>query len=101
MKKDPRMRKLKVESQILREVSDIIFSEVNDPRVEGAVISRVVISDDMRRATVYLVPKEGVAQQIEGLKSAQGFVRFLLKKRLCMRVIPVVSFEVDSEYEGL
>jgi len=98
MKKDPVIRRLKVETLILKEVSDIILSEIKDPRVEGTIISRVKISDNMSRATVYIVPQKDVERHIEGLRSAAGFVRTILKKRVSMRIVPSIFFEIDDEY---
>ncbi len=98
MKKDPYKRKLKVETLILKELSDIIFHEIKDPRVEGTIISKVKISDNLNIATVYIVPQKEADKQMMGLKSATGFVRTILKKRLCMRSIPSIFFEIDDEY---
>lgn len=98
MKKNPVTRRLKAESLLLREISEIIFSDIKDPRVEGAIVSRVKISDNMNRATIYIVPQKGVEKQMDGLKSAIGFVRSILKKRLCMRSLPSIFFEIDDEY---
>jgi ribosome-binding factor A len=101
MKKDPAIRKSRVEALILKEVSEIIFSEIKDPRVQGTIVSRVEVSDNMRRATVYIVPQKDVERHIEGLKSAAGFVRAILKKRISMRILPTISFEIDDEYTVL
>jgi ribosome-binding factor A len=98
MKKDPAIRKLKLETFILKEVSEIILSEIKDPRVEGTIISRVKISDNMNKATVYIVPQKDVERHIAGLRSAAGFVRAILKKRMSMRIIPSIFFEIDDEY---
>jgi len=98
MKRDPAIRKSRVEALILKEVSEIIFSEIKDPRVQGTIISRVKVSDNMTKATVYIVPQKDVKRHIEGLKSAAGFVRAILRKRVSMRILPTISFEVDDEY---
>lgn len=43
----------RVETQIQREIDDIILKDVNDPRVQGVTITGVKLTGDLQQATVY------------------------------------------------
>ncbi len=77
----------------------ILTSEVKDPRVSGAVITDVKLSDDMKHARILFVPlSEDMDEKNieEGLKSSAGFIRKKLAKKLRLKRIPVLDFEFDE-----
>lgn len=98
MSREPERRKLKLQSLLREEISSIIFSDIKDPRVRGTLISRVEVSSNLEHAKVFIVPHSEDSKNIEGLRSASGFIRVLLKKRLNLRIIPKISFEIDTNY---
>ena len=94
----PGERLNKVAQAIKEEVAQIIQQEIKDPRIGFATVSRVTVSPDLEHATVYFSILEGHGDWVKteaGLKSAQGYVRRLLGRRLRMRVTPEIVFRAD------
>ena len=91
-------RKLRVNTQIQRELADLVRDEIKDPRVKGATITKVDVSPDLRQARVY-VSQLAIEAHPEGavaaLKHAAGHLRHELGRRLKMRFIPQLHFVVD------
>lgn len=87
---------------IQKEVSDLLARKVKDPRIRFVTITRVKVSQDLGWARIYFsTPREeGLTEQAEaGLKSATGFIRLFLGKRLYLRKVPEIRFIADEEYE--
>ncbi len=84
------------------EVSDIIRSKIKDPRIGFVTVTYVDVTDDLKLAKVYIsvlgneIEKE---KSVEGLKSASGFIRRELKKRLRIRYTPALTFCYDGSIE--
>ena len=81
-----------------------IMREVKDPRVRDAFISiiRVEVTNDLSYCTVYISAIEGMdrAQEaVKGLKSAAGFVRSELGRRLRLRHVPSMIFKATDSIE--
>ncbi len=88
----------RVAEAIKMEVAQIIQQELKDPRVGFVTITRVNITPDLEHAVVYFSLLDGYGNPTEteaGLKSAQGFIRRLIGKRLRIRVTPEVTFRAD------
>jgi ribosome-binding factor A len=95
-------RQEKVERQIKIEVSEIIQREMKDPRLGFVTITDVEITPDLRHARVFfsvLGDEKQHADSLKALKSAAGFVRSELGKRIRMRVTPEIEFRVDESIE--
>ena len=94
-----KVRRERLKSLILREISDIIRREVELP--EGALITvyGVELSKDGSRATVYIssLKKEEALKAVEILNRAQGYIHHLLGKRLKLKVVPRPTFKVAPE----
>jgi ribosome-binding factor A len=84
------------------ELTDIIRTEVKDPRVGFFTITRVDIGPDLRSATA-MVSVLGTEQEreetLEALRSAAGYIRRQLKPRLRMRQVPEIAFVDDRSME--
>ena len=94
----PGERLNKVAQAIKEEVAQIIQQEIKDPRIGFATVTRVTVSPVLEHAAVYFSILEGQgdwAKTEDGLKSAQGYVRRLLGRRLRMRVTPEIVFRAD------
>lgn len=81
-----------------------IFRELKDPRVQGAFVSiiRVEVTNDLSYCTVYVSALEGMerAQEaVKGLKSAAGFIRSELGRRLTIRHVPSLIFKATDSIE--
>ncbi|MCC6944816.1 MAG: 30S ribosome-binding factor RbfA [Thermomicrobiales bacterium] len=84
------------------ELTDIIRTEVKDPRVGFFTITRVDIGPDLRNATAMvsvLGSEEEREDTLAALQSASGFIRRQLKPRLRMRQVPEIAFAGDRSME--
>ena len=93
----------RIEEQLRIELSEIIDREIQDPRIGLTTVTAVKISPDLRHGRVFVTVLGDDAQRkkaLEGLKSAAGFVRRSLSKRLHhMRRIPELRFDYDEAIE--
>jgi len=95
-------RTKRVAAQIQRELAQLIQFEVKDPRVGLVTVSGVELSRDLSYAKVYvtvLSADNNVAEALEGLNKAAGFIRRELGKRLSIRVTPQLKFVYDASVE--
>lgn len=93
----------RIEHQVQREVCELLLRKVKDPRVKFLTITGVKVTHDLRQARIYYtLPRrdEERSDEVEkGLKSATGFVRAELGKRLQLRRVPEIHFIKDELYE--
>lgn len=101
MPKDfPRARR--IADQIQRELSNIIRSELKDPRVGMITLTGVEVSPDHARATVFftVLGESGKAQETAtALGHAAGFLRTQLARRVKLRTVPQLQFRYDTSVE--
>ena len=81
-----------------------ILREVKDPRVKDCLLSlvRVEVTNDLSYCTVYVSTMEGLERSktaVQGLKSAAGFIRRELGKRLSLRHVPQLIFKATDSIE--
>lgn len=81
-----------------------IFRELKDPRINNSMISivRVEVTNDLSYCTVYISSMSGIEsakQALKGLKSAAGFVRRELGRRLKLRHVPECIFKATDSIE--
>lgn len=91
-------RQERVSSLILRQLSEILFRKVQDPRVRGVSIVNVDVSPDFHLARVsYSYMNDAVAAEDvqKGLDSAKPFLRRELNKVLQLRLNPELAFFYD------
>lgn len=94
-------RQDRVNDQVTAEVSQIV-REIKDPRVSGAfiTINAADVSADLKYAKIFYSCITGDDPEVaKGLRSAAGFVRSQLAKRLNMRVTPEITFVYDDSAE--
>lgn len=93
----------RVASLIKREVSQLLMSGIKDDRVGGMVsVTDVEVAGDLQHVKVFVsVYGDDEAKQsaMEGLKSATGFVRRELGRRVRLRRTPTVLFVEDKGIE--
>jgi ribosome-binding factor A len=95
-------RAIRVGDFIRDEISNIVKTEVRDPRVtKHLTINDVVVSKDLSHADIYVssfeyesgINEEGI---IDVLNKASGFFRTKLSKRHTMRSTPKLKFHYDT-----
>ena len=92
----------KINEEVRRELSNIV-RELKDTRIPMMTsIVAVRVTNDLSYAKVYVsvMGDEGVQKKaIEGLKSASGFVRREIGRKLQLRHTPEFIFELDHSIE--
>ncbi|MFZ6655852.1 30S ribosome-binding factor RbfA [Undibacterium sp. TJN19] len=93
-------RGLRVADQIQRDLAEIIWSELKDPRVGMITLTEVQLTPDYAHAKVYFTTlvDEPVAikNTIEALAKAAGFLRNQLGLRLHIHTLPQLHFVHDT-----
>lgn len=92
----PRSRR--IEDQIQRILSDLLRTEVRDPRLSHVIITAVRVSKDLSVAWVYytVLQSDGEADLGSAFDSALGFLRGRLARDLTVRRVPELRFEPDE-----
>ena len=97
------IKNTRINMEVQRELSEIIRSGIKDPRIHP--MTSVVSADvtpDLKYCKVYIsVLGDENAQKstMEGLKSAEGFVRRELARRVNLRNTPDLKFILDQSIE--
>lgn len=87
---------------IQREISDILHRQIKDPRIGFCTVMRVDVSDDLRYAKARVSIMGSESQQkstLAGLKSAGGFIRREIGRRISLRHTPEIVFVLDESIE--
>lgn len=94
-------RPQKIGDSIQRELSALLQREVRDPRVGMVTLTAVDVSPDLSHAKVYftLLEKDKLADTLEGLNRAAGFLRSQLSRRIKLYVTPELRFAYDESVE--
>ena len=83
-------------------LSDVIATDLKDPRVGFVTVTGVKTSPDLRHARVYVsVLGDDDARQasIDGLRSAHGFLQRRLGAELTLKHTPTLSFAYDDSVD--
>ncbi|SDC87647.1 ribosome-binding factor A [Paenibacillus sp. UNCCL117] len=92
----------RVGEQIKKEISQIIQSELKDPRIGFITVTGVDVTNDYSQAKVYLSVLGTDEQREETLKAlgrSSGFIRSELGKRIRIRKIPDLQFKFDASID--
>jgi len=97
-------RLARLNEQMKREISELLRTQVRDPRVGHPTITGVAVTPDLWLARVYVradpsqSPVEGEGL-LEGLAAAAPFIRRELGKSLRLRRVPELRFLADETLE--
>jgi len=92
-------RTARIAEQIREEVSQILASEVSDPRIGLVTVTRVKVTPDLSLARVYWTMLGDATQRKQTSKAlarAAGYIRHLLSTRMTLRRSPEVQFLFDQ-----
>ena len=97
-------RRNRINEEVQKELNDIL-RDVKDPRVSDALITvtAVDVTPDLKFAKVFfstLSKRVDEKQVMQGLKSAGGFIRGQVAKRLNLRQTPEFTFLRDRSMEN-
>lgn len=91
-------RPKRVAEAIKNELSILLLQKVADPRLSAALISRVVVTPDLKQAKIYFTVPAGTPSgpTLKGMNRARGFFRSHLAKLLNLRYTPELLFYYDN-----
>ncbi len=91
-------RPKRVAEAIKNELSLVLLQKISDPRLSGVLISRVLVTPDLKQAKIYFTLPEGTnsAAALKGMNRAKGFFRSHLAKTLNLRYTPELLCFYDS-----
>ena len=95
-------RTAKIDGELQRLLGEIFLTEIKDPRFSKmAGVMRVTTTQDLKYAKVYIsiYEEEKRAPMMKALKSAAGFIRHNLGRRVQLRYTPELLFELDTTIE--
>lgn len=102
--KGPTQRQLRVGEMIRHALAEILMrSEIADLDFDGhdVTVTEVKASPDLRNATVYVMPfGHGDPETLKAaLVRHQKFLRGELAKRVDLKYMPTISFQIDDSFE--
>ena len=97
------VKNTRINGEVLKELSNIIRSEIKDPRINPmtSVVS-VEVAPDLKTCKAYIsVLGDEKSQQdtIAGLKSVEGYIRRELARTVNLRNTPEIKFILDQSIE--
>ena len=97
------VKNTRINGEVLKELSNIIRSEIKDPRINPmtSVVS-VEVAPDLKTCKAYIsVLGDEKSQQdtIAGLKSAEGYIRREHARTVNLRNTPEIKFILDQSIE--
>lgn len=97
------IKNTRINMEVQRELSQIIRSEIKDPRIHPLTsVVGVEVTPDLKYCKAYisvLGDEEAGKATIEGLRSAASFVRRELAHRVNLRNTPEIKFILDQSIE--
>lgn len=97
------IKNTRINGKVMRELSNIIRSEIKDPRIHPMTsIVTVEVAPDLKTCKAYvsvLGDEAAQADTIKGLKSAEGYIRTKLASNINLRNTPQIQFILDQSIE--
>ncbi len=97
------IKNTRINGEVLKELSEIIQMEIKDPRIAPmtSVVS-VEVAPDLKTCKAWisvLGDAKACEDTLEGLKSALGYIRRQLARRVNLRNTPEIEFILDQSIE--
>ena len=93
----------RINSEVQREMSQIIREEIKDPRVHPLTsVMAAEVTTDLKYAKIYISvfgSEEEKEKTMEGLKKSASFARKQLARRMNLRNTPEITFVLDESIE--
>ncbi|MEW6337687.1 MAG: 30S ribosome-binding factor RbfA [Acidobacteriota bacterium] len=96
------LRRERLAEAIRESLSELLLTEMKDPRLAGVVVSAVELSGDLKLARAFFSvygDEERVRQAADGLRQAKGALRRAMGRRMKLHNPPDVEFHRDRGYE--
>ncbi|MBQ8207181.1 MAG: 30S ribosome-binding factor RbfA [Clostridia bacterium] len=92
-------RRGRINDEMLKEIA-MILREVKDPRVQKAFVSVTAaeVTPDLKYAKIYYSFLQGddPKEVAKGLKTASGYIRSQIARRMNLRITPELTFIQDN-----
>ncbi len=97
------IKNIRINEEVYRELAMIIRGEIKDPRISPLTsVVAVEVAPDLKTCKAYisvLGDDEARKSTYQGLKSAEGFIKNQLAKRINLRNTPSITFVMDNSIE--
>lgn len=94
------IKNIRINEEVMRELSNIIRGEIKDPRINPLTsVVAVEVAPDLKTAKAFisvLGDEELQKKTLEGLRSAEGFIRRELARSINLRNTPEIRFILDQ-----
>ena len=96
-------RIIRIANEMRKVISDLLMYELKDPRIPVMTsVMHIKLAKDLKYAKVYVSvygTDEEKAKAIAALKSSSGFIKHEIGKRMIIRAMPELTFEIDNSIE--
>lgn len=94
----------RINEEVKKEVSNLIQNEVKDPRLTAMIsVTSVEVTRDLSYAKVYVSiftnNQEEKEENLKALKGASSFIRREVGRRVKLRAVPQIIFELDESID--
>ncbi|MGN0249842.1 MAG: 30S ribosome-binding factor RbfA [Oliverpabstia sp.] len=97
------IKNTRINGEVMKELSIIIRQEIKDPRIHMMTsVTAAEVAPDLKTCKAYisvLGSEKEKSDTIAGLRSAEGYIRRQLAKRLNLRNTPEIQFKLDESIE--
>ena len=97
------VKNTRVNGEVQKVLAEIIRGEIKDPRISPwTSVVAVEVAPDLKTCKAWisvLGDSEAAEATVQGLKSAEGFIRRQLARTLNLRNTPVITFVLDQSIE--
>lgn len=97
------IKNIQINELVYREMATIIRGEIKDPRIAPFTsVVAVEVAPDLKTCKAYISVLGGEEERkstYQGLKSAEGYIRSQLAKRINLRNTPAITFVMDNSIE--
>ena len=97
------IKNTRINGEVRRELSAIIQNEIKDPRIHPMTsVVEVEVVPDLKSAKAYisvLGDEQAQRDTLEGLRSAEGYIRRALARTVNLRNTPEIRFIMDQSIE--
>ncbi len=94
------MKNTQINEEVLRVLAEIIRADIKDPRVCSMTsVIAVEVAPDLKTCKAWisvLGDEDAIKDTLAGLKSAEGYIRRELARRINLRNTPEIRFFVDE-----
>ena len=97
------IKNTRINGEVQKELSTLIRGEIKDPRIHPMTsVTAVEVAPDLKTCRAYisvLGDEQAQRDTLEGLRSAEGYIRRALARTVNLRNTPEIRFIMDQSIE--